>query len=383
MLLTQFLTALRRIDAAQRVRRGLAVVNADQKLIASMTLVDAKVAFVVGDHADAAALAERGLRLATETETGLVAWTPLGNLVLAATALRRGDISAAQHHAGKLEEDAVFGREMFPTGQAPWVIMQITEASKGRDKAGPLAREVLGSEATTRWLMLSEPDAVPWLVRLMLRLGERGPAEDGVRFAERLAAQNPDVVSIRAAVVHAAGLLTADLGELRHAADLYTDPWARASVIEDIGALLSDGRRECPEAAEYFEQAKHGYAEVGSLRDLSRVLSRLRGINASPSYRERLRPRSGIPGLTDTEYAVAKLVSRGLTNGQAAEQMFLSRHTVAFHLRKVFQKIGITSRLELAVLWNELDTTAGRHEEPDNARHGTVSMGDASPGGGI
>jgi DNA-binding CsgD family transcriptional regulator len=369
MLLTLFLAALRRVDAAQRVQRGLAasaVVNADQKLVASTTLVGAKVAFVGGDYAGAAALAERGLRLATET--GLTAWTPLGNLVLAATALRRGDISAALHHAGELEEDAVFGREMFPTGQAAWAIVQITEAGRGRDKAAPLAREVLGSEVTTRWLMLSEPDTLPWLVRLMLRFGERGPAEDGVRYAERLAARNPDVESIRTAVTHAAGLLTADLDELRHAVDLYTDPWARASAIEDIGTLLSDGRRECPEAAEYFEQAMHGYAEMGSLRDSSRVMSRLRGINASPSYRERLRPRSGIPGLTDTEYAVAKLVSRGLTNGQTAEQMFLSRHTVAFHLRKVFQKIGITSRLELAVIWNELDTTAGRHEEPDNAR---------------
>ena len=37
----------------------------------------------------------------------------------------------------------------------------------------------------------------------------------------------------------------------------------------------------------------------------------------------------------------------GLTNRQVASRIFLSQHTVAFHLRKVFRKLGISSRLEL------------------------------------
>jgi DNA-binding CsgD family transcriptional regulator len=52
--------------------------------------------------------------------------------------------------------------------------------------------------------------------------------------------------------------------------------------------------------------------------------------------------------LTGTECTVSELVSQGLTNQQVADQMFISVHTVAFHLRKVFRKLGISSRVELA-----------------------------------
>jgi len=44
---------------------------------------------------------------------------------------------------------------------------------------------------------------------------------------------------------------------------------------------------------------------------------------------------------------VACLVAQGLTNQEAASQLFVSSHTVAFHLRQVFRKLGIRSRVEL------------------------------------
>jgi DNA-binding CsgD family transcriptional regulator len=51
--------------------------------------------------------------------------------------------------------------------------------------------------------------------------------------------------------------------------------------------------------------------------------------------------------LTDPERTVAQLVAQGLSNRQAAERIFLSPHTVSFHLRKVYRKLGISSRVEL------------------------------------
>jgi DNA-binding CsgD family transcriptional regulator len=54
--------------------------------------------------------------------------------------------------------------------------------------------------------------------------------------------------------------------------------------------------------------------------------------------------------LTDTERVVAALIAKGLTNRQAAAQMFLSPHTVSTHLRHIFAKLGIASRVELARL---------------------------------
>jgi DNA-binding CsgD family transcriptional regulator len=52
--------------------------------------------------------------------------------------------------------------------------------------------------------------------------------------------------------------------------------------------------------------------------------------------------------LTDSELAVARLVARGLSNREVAEHLFLSPHTVSSHLRHVFAKLGVNSRVDLA-----------------------------------
>jgi transcriptional regulator of acetoin/glycerol metabolism len=60
------------------------------------------------------------------------------------------------------------------------------------------------------------------------------------------------------------------------------------------------------------------------------------------------RPLLGLASLTDTEQAIAELVAQGLTNRQIAQRVFVSRHTVDFHLRSIFRKVDVTSRVELA-----------------------------------
>ena len=54
--------------------------------------------------------------------------------------------------------------------------------------------------------------------------------------------------------------------------------------------------------------------------------------------------------MTTSELTVARLVAEGLTNREVAERLFVSPHTVNTHLRHVFSKLGINSRVELARL---------------------------------
>jgi DNA-binding CsgD family transcriptional regulator len=63
-----------------------------------------------------------------------------------------------------------------------------------------------------------------------------------------------------------------------------------------------------------------------------------------------VRGSSRWPELSESEVAVVELVARGATNREVADQLYLSPHTVNAHLRHIYSKLEIRSRVELARL---------------------------------
>jgi DNA-binding CsgD family transcriptional regulator len=218
----------------------------------------------------------------------------------------------------------------------------VTEAREGPGALafGALCEDVLRH----RWALIADPAAAAWLVRTAGTLGDRARAARIVAAAERLARDNPGFTVTRAAAAHARGLLDGSAASLERAATEHPAPWARASAAEDVALWSAD-----PVAS--LDAALSAYEAMGAARDAARVRRRLRRLGVRRRHWTRAdRPVSGWASLTDTERAVSELVAQGLTNRQVADQLFMSTHTVAFHLRHVFGKLGLASRVELTRL---------------------------------
>jgi DNA-binding CsgD family transcriptional regulator len=132
---------------------------------------------------------------------------------------------------------------------------------------------------------------------------------------------------------------------------------ARAYALEDLGVARARAGAVDP-AIEAFDVALVLYTEAGATWDAGRVRSRLREHGVRRRLVARERPENGWAAMTDSELSVARLVARGLTNREVAEQLFVSPHTVSSHLRSVFAKLGVNSRLALTRVADEHDTTA-------------------------
>jgi ATP/maltotriose-dependent transcriptional regulator MalT len=298
---------------------------------------------------DAVAEAEAGLMI--NEELGAHGFDLTGQCVLAIVYVRRGDLASAGRYIDRYHSERG-PRGMLCGGAWGRLARAAVAEAQGRpDQAMDLLHMAYTNVRERRWTLLVEVAAGAWLTRLALATGERQYAEDVVATAEDLSRNNPDYPVLAVAAAHARGVLHKDCAALAAAIADHPDQWGRASAAEDLGVVLLGDSRQRSRAVDSLEQALDGYEMTGALRDAARVRARLRELGVRRRHWTRAeRPATGWDSLTETERAVAVLIAKGLTNRQAAAQMFLSPHTVSTHLRHVFGKLGIASRVELARL---------------------------------
>ncbi|MBV9872797.1 MAG: hypothetical protein JO214_19450 [Frankiaceae bacterium] len=201
--------------------------------------------------------------------------------------------------------------------------------------------------------LVRDPTSAAWLVRAAITLSDRPRAAAVVAAAAALAADFPNEPCLAVATEHARAVLDRDPHRLVAVSQQYADSWSRGSAAEDAAVAfieLGDGAA----ALDQLQQACARYQQAEAEHDLDRVRARMRALGARPRHWSCAdRPSFGWDSLTDTERRVVDVVVEGLTNRQAAAQLYLSPHTVAFHLRQVFRKLEISSRVQLARLASE------------------------------
>jgi DNA-binding CsgD family transcriptional regulator len=119
-------------------------------------------------------------------------------------------------------------------------------------------------------------------------------------------------------------------------------PLQRARTELLYGEWLRRERRRI-DARVHLRAALDLFRALGAVPWAERAEAELRATGETA----RKRDVSAVEQLTPQELVVAGLVTEGLSNKEIAAQLFLSPRTVDYHLRKVFTKLGITSRAEL------------------------------------
>jgi DNA-binding CsgD family transcriptional regulator len=115
------------------------------------------------------------------------------------------------------------------------------------------------------------------------------------------------------------------------------DPFGRARALLALGVTRRRARQKRP-AREAIELALSAFEEMGAAGWAARARQELGAIGG----------RTRADGLTPAERRVADLVANGRTNAEVAATLFLAERTVASHLTRVYAKLGVRSRTELA-----------------------------------
>jgi len=117
----------------------------------------------------------------------------------------------------------------------------------------------------------------------------------------------------------------------------------RARTQLAYGERLRRDRRKL-EARTQLRAALDGFEALGAELWAQRAQGELRATGETA----RKRDASTVDDLTPQELRIATLVAEGASNRDVAAQIFVSPKTVEYHLRKVFLKLGVASRVELA-----------------------------------
>ncbi|GAA1170657.1 hypothetical protein GCM10009608_03810 [Pseudonocardia alaniniphila] len=293
---------------------------------------------LAGDLTSAASLTDELQAVTEATGSGLA---PYGALGLAAL---RGDEAAASALVEATIEDVTRRGEGIGITFAEWANATLNNGLGHYDKAAAAGRRATAYD--------KEPAALCWsLVELTEAAARCGMTETATEACRRLTemtsasgtdwalgaqARSHALVSEGTAAERLYRESIARFGKTRLRVDR-----ARAHLL--YGEWLRRERRR-GEAREQLRTALGMLEAMGVGAFAERARRELRATGETAHKRTLI---EGHDELTAQEAQIARLARDGLSNPEIGTRLFISAHTVQYHLRKVFAKLGITSRSQL------------------------------------
>ena len=266
-------------------------------------------------------------------------------LPAALVAVHRGELDLARAYTERMVElsEAHLGEQPPPPlATLGLLLLGSGDASAGAawlGEADRRASELGWGEPCNRW----------WSADYAEVLLELGRIEDAVRVIDLWEADATRLGRhwVLAHVARCRGLVAVARGEIERAASLLEqsvagheavgDPFGRARALLALG-IVRRRTRQKRAARDAIAAALGEFERLGAAIWIETARAELGRIGG----------RTRIEGLTPAERRVAVLVAEGRTNREVAATLFLGQRTVETHLTRVYAKLGVRSRAELA-----------------------------------
>ena len=275
---------------------------------------------------------------------------PAGAMAIAAL---RGDLASIATVIAPAEEDAVARREGLVVCYAKWARAVLCNGNGRYEEALVQCRELLdprgdGQLTLAPFELTPNGWALPELVEAAVRCGELATATAAADLMSDVAAACPTDWALGVAARSQALLSKGETAE-----SLYREAIERLQRggvgVEHARALLlygewlrREGRRR--DARGVLGRAYDSLNTTGVTAFAERARHELAATGQRVKSRKVL---TGRQELTAQELHIARLAAEGYTNPEIGAELYLSRHTVEWHLKKVFAKLDVTSRLHL------------------------------------
>ena len=306
-------------------------------LLAQLHVLRALAGLNVSQFNEALREVEEGNRLAVETAQPI--WTAMSQMVRGVLLGLRGDEVVAQRLISGAGESLAAVRLSVLHRQTEFAYgMVAMTAGRNSDAFDHFAR-MFDSDVGARM-------AAPFVVESAVRAGRDKEAHRLLSQLEALATRTPAPL-VHIGLRHGRALLAED-SEARGLYEIALNaepkwPFDRARLLMSYGSWLRRQRR-ITESRPYLREAHDTFESLGLQPWADRARGELRASGErtpEPSNRQR-------PALSAQELQIAQMAAAGLSNREIADRLFLSHRTVGGHLYRVYPKLGVVSRSELA-----------------------------------